>query len=217
QELRDCQNCRYRHKGLCGNFYQYRSYSSNIVNLQKLEKRLEVSSNLRLDLEPAINLKDLFYEIDNSVEPAPDLKKIFYEIDNQFEPALNLKNLFYEIDYKYDNKFEPPLNLKDLFNEIENTSEPVLNLKNLFYEIKNNFEPVINLKDLFYEIETDRFAEKMADIFPQKAKYDNFKLLTDIQRVLQNCSHLTNKEKALYCQSQRYFMKLYLREINKTL
>ncbi|MFX1481046.1 MAG: hypothetical protein ACFFCI_23440, partial [Promethearchaeota archaeon] len=206
-------NCRYRHKGLCGNFFQYRSYSSNIVNLQKLEKRIEVSSNLRLDLEPTINLKDLFYEIDNSGEPAPNLKKLFYEIGYQFEPALNLKNLFYEID----NKFEPPLNLKDLFYEIENNSEPVLNLKNLFYEIKNNFEPVLNLKDLFYDIETESIAEKVADIFPQKAKYDNFKLLTDIQRVLQNCSHLTNKEKALYCQSQRYFMKLYLREINKTL
>jgi hypothetical protein len=200
QELRDCQNCRYRHKGICGNFFEYRSYSSNIVNLQKIEKRLEVSSNLRLDLEPAISLKDLFHNIDNSVEPAPNLKKIIDEIDNQFEPALNLKNLFYEIDYKYDSKFEPPLNLKDLF-----------------YEIENNFEPVLSLKDLFYEIKTNSFAEKMADIFPQKAKYDNFKLLTDIQRVLQNCSHLTNKEKAMYCQSQRYFMKLYLREINKTI
>ena len=160
QELRDCQNCRYRHKGICGNFFEYNSYSSNIVNLQKLEKRLEISSNLRLDLEPAINLKDLFYEIDNKLESAPNLKDLFYEIDNKWEPALNLK-------------------------------------------------------DLFYEIESNNFAEKMEDIFPQKAKYDNFKLLTDIQRVLQNCSHLTNKEKALYCQSQRYFMKLYLREINR--
>ena len=57
--------------------------------------------------------------------------------------------------------------------------------------------------------------ENTEEILKRKAKYENFKLLTDIQKVLQNCTHLTSKEKALYCQSQRYFMKLYLREINK--
>jgi hypothetical protein len=77
-------------------------------------------------------------------------------------------------------------------------------------------EPVLNLKNLFYDLEA--FSEtigKKGEIFPQKSKYDNFKLLTDISNVLQKCRHLTSKDKLLYCQSQRYFMKLYLREINK--
>ncbi|MFW9900749.1 MAG: hypothetical protein ACFFDY_05610 [Candidatus Thorarchaeota archaeon] len=77
-------------------------------------------------------------------------------------------------------------------------------------------EPVLNLKDLFYEPEiVNKTINKPADEIQYKTKQDNFKLLTDIQNVLINCRHLTSKDKLLYCQSQRYFMKQFLREINK--
>ncbi|MFX1419993.1 MAG: hypothetical protein ACFE9N_13830 [Promethearchaeota archaeon] len=77
-------------------------------------------------------------------------------------------------------------------------------------------EPVLNLKDLFYEQQNINSSNsKQVKEIPQKSRYDNFKLLRDISNVLQNCRHLTDKDKLLYCQSQRYFMKLYLREINK--
>jgi len=77
-------------------------------------------------------------------------------------------------------------------------------------------EPILNLKDLFYENKIiNQTVNKQVEEIPRKAKYDNFKLLSDISKVLQNCRHLTSKDKILYCQSQRYFMKLYLREINK--
>jgi len=77
-------------------------------------------------------------------------------------------------------------------------------------------EPVLNLKDLFYEPEVvNHIFNESVDEIPSKAKHDNFKLLTDIQNVLIKCRHLTSKDKLLYCQSQRYFMKQYLREINK--
>ena len=79
-----------------------------------------------------------------------------------------------------------------------------------------DMEPVLNLKDLFYDNQvTNTLAKEQIEVIPQKAKYDNFKLLSDISNVLQKCRHLTDKDKLLYCQSQRYFMKLYLREINK--
>ncbi|MHA2125031.1 MAG: hypothetical protein ACW99E_06950 [Promethearchaeota archaeon] len=78
-------------------------------------------------------------------------------------------------------------------------------------------EPVINLNTLFYEIDVNQTIKISKHDFPQKAKYDNFKLLTDIQRVLQKCTHLTAKDRLNYCTTQRYFMKLYLREINKTI
>jgi len=78
-----------------------------------------------------------------------------------------------------------------------------------------NSEPVLNLKNLFFEIKVNNNIKNTVENFPQKAKYDSFKLLTDIQRVLQKCKHLTQRDKLMYCQSQRYFMKLYLREINK--
>ena len=77
-------------------------------------------------------------------------------------------------------------------------------------------EPVLNLRELFYEKEViNKPINRQVEEIPQKAKYDNFKLLTDIQNVLQRCRHLTQKDKLLYCQSQRYFMKQYLREINR--
>ncbi|GAH69468.1 unnamed protein product, partial [marine sediment metagenome] len=69
--------------------------------------------------------------------------------------------------------------------------------------------------NLFYEKKENNSISENPEIIQRKAKYDNFKLLTDIQAVLNKCSHLTDNDKLMYCQSQRYFMKLYLREINK--
>jgi len=76
-------------------------------------------------------------------------------------------------------------------------------------------EAVLNLTNLFYEKKVNNSISETSEIIQQKARYDNFKLLTDIQTVLQKCTHLTDNDKLMYCQSQRYFMKLYLREINK--
>ena len=76
-------------------------------------------------------------------------------------------------------------------------------------------EAVLNLTNLFSENKVNNSVSETPEIIQRKAKYDNFKLLTDIQTVLQKCSHLTDNDKLMYCQSQRYFMKLYLREINK--
>jgi hypothetical protein len=123
----DCQDCRYRHKGICNAFFESNIDKNNSDDSENLEEMIEIKT-------------------------IPELED----------------------------------------------SEPVLNLKNLFFEIK-----------------VTKDNEKIAEIFPQKARYDNFKLLTDIQRVLQKCKHLTPKDRLNYCNTQRYFMKLYLREINK--
>ncbi len=76
-------------------------------------------------------------------------------------------------------------------------------------------EAVLNLTNLFYEEKLNNSINETPEIIQKKARYDNFKLLTDIQTVLQKCTHLTDKDRLMYCSSQRYFMKLYLREINK--
>ena len=89
-------------------------------------------------------------------------------------------------------------------------------MKEMIISKLGDSEPVLNLKDLFYENNVvNKGVSKQVEEIPRIAKYDNFKLLSDIQNVLQKCKHLTDKDKLLYCQSQRYFMKLYLREINK--
>jgi len=78
-------------------------------------------------------------------------------------------------------------------------------------------EPILNLKELFYE---ENFKDEIVDKinqFPAKNKRANLKLLQEIQTVLQRCTHLTEKQRLMYCDSQRYFMKQYLREMNRQL
>ena len=79
----------------------------------------------------------------------------------------------------------------------------------------NELDPVINLKNLFYELGVDNNLTEKLDDLNYQSKRDNFKLLEEIQTVLQRCTHLTGKQRLMYCESQRYFMKLYLREMNK--
>ncbi|GAG96374.1 unnamed protein product, partial [marine sediment metagenome] len=76
-------------------------------------------------------------------------------------------------------------------------------------------EPILNLKDLFYNEELEENIEAKIKQLPEKNKRTNFKLLQEIQTVLQRCTHLTENQRLMYCESQRYFMKQYLREMNK--
>jgi hypothetical protein len=78
-----------------------------------------------------------------------------------------------------------------------------------------DIEPTLNLKDLFYEKNNrDEIVDKINQL-PGKNKRANLNLLQEIQTVLQRCTHLTEKQRLMYCESQRYFMKQYLREMNK--
>ena len=79
----------------------------------------------------------------------------------------------------------------------------------------NDSEPIQNLKELFYDKELKEEIEAEILNLPEKSKRSNFKLLQEIQTVLQRCTHLTEKQRLMYCESQRYFMKQYLREMNK--
>ena len=79
----------------------------------------------------------------------------------------------------------------------------------------NDSEPIQNLKNLFYNEELKEEIEVKVLNLPEKNKRTNFKLLQEIQTVLQRCTHLTEKQRLMYCESQRYFMKQYLREMNK--
>ena len=79
----------------------------------------------------------------------------------------------------------------------------------------NDLEPILNLKDLFYNEEAKEEIKVKIQELPEKNKRTNFKLLQEIQTVLQRCTHLTEKQRLMYCESQRYFMKQYLREMNK--
>ena len=76
-------------------------------------------------------------------------------------------------------------------------------------------EPVLNLNSLFDKnIVTQELKEKVEEL-QKKDVGDNLILLNEIKEILHNCTHLTPEQKLMYCQSQRYFMKNYLREVNR--
>ncbi|MFW9897112.1 MAG: hypothetical protein ACFFD7_15005, partial [Candidatus Thorarchaeota archaeon] len=63
QNSYDCQDCRYRHKGLCN--IAFMRGSSNFLNTKSInpEEKLELMSISNLsDSEPTINLEKLFYK-----------------------------------------------------------------------------------------------------------------------------------------------------------
>ncbi|MFW9773003.1 MAG: hypothetical protein ACFFEO_12675 [Candidatus Thorarchaeota archaeon] len=76
-------------------------------------------------------------------------------------------------------------------------------------------DQILNLKDLFTDSEIKNEINSEFDDLKEKNKNDNFNLLEEIQTILKKCAHLNPKQKLMYCESQRYFMKLYLREVNK--
>ena len=75
----------------------------------------------------------------------------------------------------------------------------------------------LNFEEIFYKNEV---SSNIYDFSKQELGInynDNLKMLKEINLILQNCANLTVKQKLEYCDSQRYFMKLYLREFNKKL
>ncbi|MFX0147902.1 MAG: hypothetical protein ACFE8E_09130 [Candidatus Hodarchaeota archaeon] len=77
-------------------------------------------------------------------------------------------------------------------------------------------DQILNLKDLFDDSEINYSVESELAEFKEKSKIDNFNLLQEIQTILQKCAHLNPRQRLMYCESQRYFMKQYLREVNKS-
>lgn len=84
--------------------------------------------------------------------------------------------------------------------------------------LSSNFgdqEPVLNLNNLFKEDEINHELKQTVNKILEKNTADNLILLDEIKEILHNCTHLTPEQKLMYCQSQRYFMKQYLREVNR--
>ena len=75
-------------------------------------------------------------------------------------------------------------------------------------------ELTLNLKSLFYEDEVNIEIKNDFESVNEEKTNDNLIILNEIKAILQNCSNLTNKQKLEYCNSQRFFMKIYLKEIN---
>ena len=61
-----------------------------------------------------------------------------------------------------------------------------------------------------------RSHKQINNIFNERnAKTDYLIILNDIDSILSNVNNLSNNQKLEYCNSQRYYIKLYLREVLK--
>ena len=74
----ECQDCRYRHKGLCN--VPFRGNPSNYFNNEpiKLEEKLEIMEISSVaEVEPVINLNNLFYEVkrNQTIKISPQISK----------------------------------------------------------------------------------------------------------------------------------------------
>jgi len=78
-------------------------------------------------------------------------------------------------------------------------------------------EPVLKINNLFYEVEIDNKKIEFLEQDSDNPIDDNLVILEEIGEILKNCTILTENQKLDYCKSQRYFMKLYLKEVNRDL
>ncbi|MHA1193996.1 MAG: hypothetical protein ACTSP9_17190 [Promethearchaeota archaeon] len=76
-------------------------------------------------------------------------------------------------------------------------------------------ELALDLRNLFDNKNFGNEIKTQVENLQRKNVADNLSLMNEIKAILQECSHLNPEQRLMYCQSQRYFMKLYLREVNK--
>lgn len=79
----------------------------------------------------------------------------------------------------------------------------------------DNLDQIVRITDLFNGKKIENEIIKDLKQIPKDIGNENLKILKDIHDILKNCTILTQKEKLEYCNSQRFFMKLYLKEMNR--
>ncbi len=107
--------------------------------------------------------------------------------------------------------------VSELFNHI-NSKETFKNISDLLItslcEYKKRFQ---------FDIKTDNIEIPFNEINKSESNNSKYRLndsndeylsiSNDIHTILSNCQDLTNTQKLDFCNNQRYFMKLYLKEL----
>jgi len=97
---------------------------------------------------------------------------------------------------------------KDSFDFISDLLITSLNIYKRKFSVRNyslNQEKKLNFND---KLETYNFEQNITDTTTEYLSISN-----DIHCILSNCPDLTINQKLDYCNSQRYFMKLYLKDM----
>jgi hypothetical protein len=100
------------------------------------------------------------------------------------------------------------INSKEAFNYISDL------LINSLREYKKKFPleyQTTNIDKPLDEIEEKESSKSNYNFSDSKIEY--LSVSNDIHSILSNCQDLTNTQKLDFCNNQRYFMKLYLKEV----
>ncbi|MFX1355820.1 MAG: hypothetical protein ACFFA8_00910 [Promethearchaeota archaeon] len=62
-------------------------------------------------------------------------------------------------------------------------------------------------------ISNDRLNQDLVIDNCDIAKNEYLTMMNDVHLLLENCENLTNNQKLEYCQSERYYMRLYLKQV----
>lgn len=79
----------------------------------------------------------------------------------------------------------------------------------------NNIQGFVNLEGYISNIEKRIEEVNDSSINISEGTSEHLLTLRKLHKILQNGQNLTGKQKLDFCDSERYFMKLYLRELNK--
>ena len=76
------------------------------------------------------------------------------------------------------------------------------------YSIENSLLSHEKTLEIINNIDRNSFNQKSTDV-----KTEYLSISNDIHSILANCPDLSRDQKLDYCDSQRYFMKMYMNEI----
>lgn len=104
-----------------------------------------------------------------------------------------------------------------MFNNID-SKESFDYISNLLLNSLNNYKKTYFFEDNLNTQETtpkDILNKKVDDLYSNRfgGEADYLAISNDIQSILTNCPDLSTSQKLDYCNSQRYFIKMYLRNI----
>ena len=80
----------------------------------------------------------------------------------------------------------------------------------------NSMQGFVNLESYISNIEKKVEEVNKTGINISEGTSEHLLTLRKLHKILQNGQNLTDQQKFDFCSSERYFMKLYLRELNKS-
>ena len=80
----------------------------------------------------------------------------------------------------------------------------------------NNMQGFVNLDGYISNIEKKIEEANDSNVNISEGTSEHLLTLRKLHKILKNGQNLSDKQKLDFCDSERYFMKLYLRELNKS-